>query len=185
MQKFLITIIMLAGITAAAQHQKTYQLDTQKSIINWTGSYSFLMSEHKGTVQFKKGELFTTNGNISGGAFTIDMKSISNEEFLSGVGPVAHIRNEDFFNVEKYPEARLVITSVEFFPRDNRHKMLADLTIKGITKPIEFWPEVDEVRSKMTVQFKIDRTRWGITYNNKLKNDAISEAIEFDVVLQF
>mgnify|MGYP003662983734 CR=1 FL=1 len=185
MGQLLITFIMLTSFTVLAQDQKTYQLLTEQSNINWKGSYSFLFSEHNGTVDFKNGNLITTNGNITGGTFVVDMTTISNEEYLAGIGPVGHIRNEDFFDVEKFPEAVLEITSVEFFINENRHKMLADLTIKGITKSVEFWPEIDETNKRMLVKFKIDRTRWEITYNNKLKNEAISDAIEFQCILQF
>ena len=176
---------MITGLAGYTQQQKTYQLKPQQSVINWTGSYTFLFSEHKGTVNFKEGTLFSNDGNITGGSFLIDMTTISNEEYLAGIGPVQHIRNPDFFDVNKFPEAKLVITSVQFFPRENRHKFMADLTIKGITKPIEFWPEIDEANNRINTKLKIDRTRWGITYNNKLKNDAISDAIAFDIVLQF
>ena len=35
----------------------------------------------------------------------------------------------------------------------------------------------------MTTKFKIDRTLWGINYNSKLKDQAISDAIGFEVKL--
>ena len=63
--------------------------------------------------------------------------------------------------------------------------MKANLTIKGVTKPIKFWPIIDAEKKRMVAKIKIDRTLWGITYNNKLKNKAISDAIEFEAVLNF
>lgn len=176
---------MLICISVVGQNQKTYQLDSQESFIKWIGKYSFLFSEHTGTVKFKGGILYTSDGNITGGSFTIDMTTITNKEYEEGFGPVEHLRNEDFFDVNKYPEAKLVITNVTFFSEENRHKMLGDLTIKGITKPVEFWPEVYPEQQKMYVQLKIDRTRWGIVHNNEVKEHAISEAIELYVTLQF
>ncbi|HBR54915.1 MAG TPA: YceI family protein [Flavobacteriaceae bacterium] len=185
MQKLLITFIIMSGLVMTGQSQKTYQLNTKKSAIKWIGKYSFLFSEHTGTVQFTGGELQTSDGNITGGNFLIDMTTITNEEYEKGLGPVEHLRNEDFFDVNKFPEAKLVITSVEFFPNENRHRMFGNLTIKGITKPVEFWPEVYPEEEKMYVQLKIDRTRWGITHDNKVKEHAISDAIELYVTLQF
>ncbi|RDK85224.1 YceI family protein [Marinirhabdus gelatinilytica] len=186
MQQLLFTFIILTSLTAIGQSQKTYSLQPESSTIQWLGSYTFLMSEHKGTVQFKEGELYTTNGNITGGQFTIDMTTITNPEYRDkGVGPVDHLRNEDFFDVSRYPVCYLKITSVEYFTENNKHKFLADLTIKDVTKSIEFWGTAHPEIQQLTTQFKIDRTRWGIVHNNKIKEHAISEAIAFDVTLQF
>ena len=185
MKHLLITFIMLVGITATSQHQKTHQLNIKESVIHWTGSYTFFFSEHNGTVQFKSGQLLTQDNSVIGGSFVIDMTTISNEEYLENIGPVKHIRDSDFFDVTKYPEATLVITSVTYYEDTNTHKVLADLTIKGITKEIKFYPTIDGTTKTLKTEFKIDRTRWGITYNNRLKNDAISDAIAFVVTLQF
>ena len=62
---------------------------------------------------------------------------------------------------------------------------MADLTIKGITKEVEFWATIDGDTGQMTTKFKIDRIRWGITHNNDMRDHAIADAIEFDVFLQF
>lgn len=186
MKQLLFAFIILMSLSTVGQHQKTYQLNTKKSTIKWKGSYTFQISEHTGTVNFMEGTLTTANNTITGGNFTIDMTSINNEENrLQGVGPVGHLKDSDFFDVIKYPTASLNITKVNYFPDENRHQMFGDLTIKGITKNIEFWAVADGMTKHINTTFRIDRTRWGITHNNKLKNHAISDAIEFDVTLQF
>jgi len=185
MKKICITLIMLTSLSVISQTQKTYPLDIEKSVLNWTGSYSFFFSKHTGVASFKKGELHTSNGKITGGSFIIDMQSISNEEYKQNIGPVQHLRDSDFFDVQKFPEATLIITSVEYFTSENTHKVLADLTIKGITKSIKFYGTADGTKKTFTTRFKIDRQRWDITYNNKLKNESISDAVEFEVELFF
>lgn len=185
MQHVLITFIILTSLTVTGQSQKTYQLNTVESTINWKGTYTFLMSEHNGTVHFKEGTLTTVDENIKGGSFEIDMTTISNQEYLDGIGPVEHLRNQDFFDVSRFPKAYLIITSVEYFTENNQHKILADLTIKDKTRPIEFWAVANPETKQLTTQFKIDRTRWGIVHNNMVKEHSISEAIVFDVTLQF
>ncbi|MCH9660816.1 MAG: YceI family protein [Bacteroidetes bacterium] len=185
MKTLLITFILVISTSVQAQDQKTYQLNAQESIINWRGTYSFLFSEHTGTVHFKEGTLIAEKGNIKGGDFTIDMTTITNEDYKKGVGAVKHLRSDDFFNVTKHTEAQLGITKVEYYANENRHKISADLTIKGITKSIEFWADVDGTAKTLMTKFKIDRVRWGITHNSKTRDHAISDAIEFDVHLQF
>lgn len=185
MQKLLSTLMILTSIIVTGQTQNTHPLDLTESVINWKGTYAFLFSEHTGTVHFKEGELQTTDGHITGGTFVIDMTTISNEDYLSKRGAVEHLRDTDFFDVAKYPNAMLEITNVIYHANYNEHKIEANLTIKGITQPINFIAFVDADAKRMITKFKIDRTRWGITYNNKVKNKAIAEAIEFNVLLQF
>ena len=96
-----------------------------------------------------------------------------------------HLRDEDFFDVMKYPRAQLTIINVEYIKDKNVHIITADLTIKEVTKDIVFNAYVDGDTKTFSTKFKIDRTRWGVTYNNSIKNKAISDAIEFDVFLQF
>lgn len=48
----------------------------------------------------------------------------------------AHLKSDDFFNAEKYPELTFKSTSVEKI--DNEHyKMTGDLTIRDVTKKVE------------------------------------------------
>ena len=51
-------------VTAQKEEQKTssetYELDISNSIIEWEGSYSFLMTSYQGLVQFSSGELYTS-----------------------------------------------------------------------------------------------------------------------------
>lgn len=191
--KTLLYTLLLAVLIPSVTHaqtetntQKTHPLQVNSSSIKWKGYYLFQVSEHNGTVQFKEGHLVTTNGHVTGGSFVIDMKSITNPDYAaSGDGPVGHLKDPDFFYVSKFPEAMLTITKVEYLEEEYLHRMFANLTIKGITKPIKFYAKVDGNTKQMHTQFKIDRIRWGITYNNKVKDEAISDAIEFDVTLQF
>jgi len=165
---------------------QTHSLDITKSSIHWKGYYLFKMAQHEGTVSFEEGSLFTVNGDIKGGSFIIDMTSITNPDYEdSGNGPVEHLKDPDFFHVKKFPKAMLEITAVEYYKDSNDHRFYANLTIKGITKPVEFIAKVDSTQKTMHTQFKIDRTRWGITYNHDVKDSAISDGIEFDVFLQF
>ncbi len=188
MQKLVITLMILTTTIMASQVQnskETHTLDAKKSVVYWKGSYTFNISEYNGVVYFKTGELITSDEYISGGSFVLDMRSIDNMPDSDHEGPIEHLKDPDFFDVEKFPEAKIVFTSVTYFSDTNTHEIYADLTIKGITKSIKFYADVDGTKKTLEAHFKIDRTRWGITYNNSVKNKAISDAIEFKTFLQF
>ena len=165
--------------------EERLKIDTNKSELKWSGEYAFYFGGHDGIISFKEGYFIKTNDVISGGEFIIDMTSIvcnDIEDEEANDGLVGHLKNEDFFNVEKFKTAKLVITSVDY--HDNSHmKIYANLTIKGITLPINFRAEVDYEAQQMTTKFKIDRQRWGIDYNSKLRDGAIADGIGFEAIL--
>ena len=170
--------------------EELLMINPLKSKIKWIGEYAFYFGGHDGTIAFEKGYFIKKNKVITGGEFIIDMKSIKNTDIKkadANASLVEHLKNEDFFDVEKFPKSKLVITSVTY--HDQIHMEIhAMLTIKDITLPINFQAEANYAKKELTTRFKIDRTLWGITYNSKeiegkLKDGLISDAIGFEVIL--
>lgn len=189
MKKSNLTLVLVLMFTSLAFAQNTLKLNPQKSKIHWKGSMLLGFGGHEGTVNFKSGTVKTQNGKIKGGTFVVDMNTIVNTD--GGYSPdlVGHLKNEDFFDVRSFPQATLMITAVEQVDAVAL-KLDANLTIKGITNPVELYNvKFYEKESKMTVKFKIDRTDWKINYGTKgiakVKNNAISDIIEFDVEVAF
>lgn len=187
-KSILLLVITMCSFILNAQER--LEIDTSKSIIKWSADYAFYFNGHYGTIAFKEGYFIKTNEVITGGEFIIDINTIKNldiENKDGREGLVDHLKNEDFFDVKKFPTSKLVITQVKY--HDSTHlKIHANLTIKGITIPIDFQAEVDYNKEQMTTKFKIDRTRWNINYNSKeiegkLKDGIISDAIGFEVKL--
>lgn len=164
-------------------------INVEKSIVNWKGSMLFSFGEHYGTVNFKEGSLEFKNNEIIGGSFVVDMNTIINTDGDYSEDLVNHLKNEDFFEVEKFPEAKLKFLNFENVD-DNRLKIDANLTIKDTTKPVVLY-NVDFLpnEKKLYTKFKIDRTDFGINYSSKgfaeVKDYAISDAIELEVELYF
>ena len=128
-------------------------------------------------------------GKITSGEFTINLNSIVTQDMdneKANQSLTDHLKNEDFFNVNQYPTAKLSITKTKYH-NDTQLKVYANLTIKGVTKPISFQAEIDYEKKLMTTKFKIDRTLWNIIYGSKsntsekAKNSIISDAIGFEV----
>lgn len=164
-------------------------INLDKSTIFWRATMLFSFGEHYGNVNFKEGFVEFDNGKIIGGSFTVDMNSIINTDSDYSQDLIDHLKNEDFFEVNTYPESKLEFTSFEYVDT-NRQKIDGNLTIKDITNIIElFNVEYVPNESKIRTKFKIDRTDFGINYNSKgfakVKNYAISDAIELEVDVYF
>ena len=169
--------------------QNEIKIDTSKSFVKWTGSNVFKFNKHYGIVKFKNGKINQNRDTIIGGRFEIDMNSIINTDGKYNEMLVWHLKNEDFFDVKKHPISKLEIISVKYI--DSIHlDVNANLKIKNITLPIEYKSILkrDDDKIILKSKFIIDRTRWKINYESKsilgsLKDDIISDAIEFEVII--
>ena len=136
-----------------------------------SGKGSKISESHEGTVNIKKGVLIIGEGLLVGGEFVFDMNSISTTDMSEKYNQKLdnHLKNEDFFNVELYPTASIVIKRAMKY-KDNKYNLVGELTIKDITRPIKFQANVDINGLNFSAQskIKIDRTKWDITYKSKL-----------------
>ena len=152
---------------------KKYQLDREKSLVTWIGRN--LAGRHVGNLAISNGELTIEQGQLTGGRIAIDMTSINNydlqqPEYRSML--VAHLLSEDFFEVSRYPSAEALLKGwrpiPEATPGRANYRIDADLTIKGITHPVQFdaviAPQDDCIQAQATLD--IDRTAWNISYGS-------------------
>ena len=112
----------------------------------------------------------------------IDMNTISSEDVEKESDKaklVGHLKSDDFFSVEKYPEAKLVIKKM-----NASGKTTGDLTIRGITKEVEFQTKIEQATdSKLvaTADIKVDRTDFKVMYGWKLENAILSNEFRMEV----
>jgi polyisoprenoid-binding protein YceI len=172
-----------------------YVVDTAASNIGWTGYYLFSFGEHTGDIKLSKGELQFSGDQLTGGSFIIDMKSITNSDMEPNNGGndlVEHLKNDDFFAVNRFPEAKFVVTKVEKIsdaqPRQPNVDITGALTIKDVTETLKFPATVISKSNTITAtaKFKFDRTKWNVRYNSgKFFSDvgdgAISDAIGLSI----
>jgi len=88
----------------------------------------------------------------------------------------AHLQSPEFFDVERYPELTFASDSVE--RSGDELKVHGELTIRGITKPVELDgtiadPMTDAFgreRVNITLDTVVDRTEFGLNWNMPLPN---------------
>lgn len=180
--------------TGDAEKVKTTPVATEtymvggNSTLTWTGSKRFVGGKHTGTLPMKSGRLEVADGQIVGGSFLLNMAGIANTD-LEGEGKgqlEGHLKSADFFDVAKHPNAKFEITGTEPITgvADATHKVKGNLTLKGVSKNIEFNAKVvidgDGV-SATTPQFVIDRTQWGIAYGSTDK-DSVADDLKDKVI---
>ena len=96
-----------------------------------------------------------------------------------------HLKSDDFFGVEQHPTAKLTLTKVTPDGK-NAYTAKGDLTIKGITNPVDL--EISVYGNKANATMKVDRSKFDVRYGSTsffdgLKDKAIYD--EFDLVADF
>jgi polyisoprenoid-binding protein YceI len=184
--------VTLSAFTFLKEKAKpvVYTVDTKQSSLSWIG-YK-VGGKHNGDVKLADGTINVDGKKITGGVFNIDMTSITDKDIEGEWNGklVGHLKNEDFFNVAKFPTSKFEISKIvpntKATGKDN-YDVTGKLTIKGITKDVTFPATVKIEGSKLTANgnFKLDRTKWDITYRSDLIGTAADKIInnEFEIGL--
>ena len=179
-----LALLVAFGTTVSAQTKK---VDASKSSINWLAKK--VTGQHSGIVNLKEGTLIFKGKKLAGGNFVVDMTSLTatdlTGEYLGKLN--GHLKSEDFFSVEKFPTATLVFKKLAA-KANGVYIVTADLTIKGITKPITF--DLATTANSATTTLMVDRTKYDIKYGSKsffesIGDKAIDNEFELKVALQF
>lgn len=182
-----IALALVVALSSVSMNAQTKKIDVKSSTIKWVGKK--VTGEHSGTVNLKDGALVFKGKKLAGGTFTVDMTSI-NATDLSGEyqGKLnGHLKADDFFGTEKFPTAKLVFKTIGAKATDV-YTVTADLTIKGITKPVTF--DMTVKGNTATADLKVDRTKYDIKYNSgnffeNLGDKTINDDFELSVSLKF
>jgi polyisoprenoid-binding protein YceI len=104
-----------------------------------------------------------------------------------------HLRTNDFFNVDEHPTMAFESTAVR--AKGDGYLLTGDLTIKGITRPVDFELEFEGVgqdpwggtRAGFTATATINRKDWGVEFNAPLETGGVlvsdKVTIELDIQL--
>ncbi|MBC7777451.1 MAG: YceI family protein [Phycisphaerae bacterium] len=180
--KKLFFLPLLALLVMAAKVPSTYKVDTNASVVAWTG-YK-VTGQHTGTVKIKNGTLTTDGGMLTGGSFEIDMNSIACTDLEGEYAGklVGHLKSDDFFGVNTYPTATFVITKA--IPQDTKgnYKILGNLTLKGTTKEAKFLAKFSEASGMVNASGKIivDRSDFNVKYGSGSFFDGLGDKTIYD-----
>ena len=172
-----LTILAVSFISA-----QTLSVNTTSSMLNWKGTKK--VGEHFGVIAIQEGVITINDGKIISGEVIINMNDIKVQD-TDDIGDqkkiISDISSKKFFNTKNYPTSKIIIKSIE------NGKLVADLTIKGITKEISFNTTYSITENKLIAdseQFSIDRQNWKLKFGNWLKENMLDDPISFTVHIE-
>jgi len=152
----------------------THPIDLTESWVEWTGRN--LLSKHRGRVGLKSGQLEFIKGQLIRGDVIIDLKNIVCFD-LQGTPAhdilIHHLQSDDFFDVERFPEALLVINSARKIdgasPGQLNYEIIAGLTLKSVVGSFAFRAAAGvtpDGKAAAQAVLAFDRTRWNVLYGS-------------------
>ena len=161
----LITTWLLSPANAA----DLMKVDTEKSKIEFLGKKSD--GQHKGGFKKVTGEALVDHENPSNGSLKL---TIETQSIWSDNGKLTeHLKNPDFFNVARFPKITFESTKVEI-TGEGEALITGKLTMldKSVETKVPIKAAPNESSLELKASFKIDRTKWGMTYGEgKINND--------------
>jgi polyisoprenoid-binding protein YceI len=103
----------------------------------------------------------------------------------------AHLRSPDFFDVERYPEIAFHADGIQFNGDDTHFSLSGELTIKGVTRPIDLDGELHGIvidangreRIALALRGQLDRSDYGLVWNRALETGNVLVGETVDLVL--
>ena len=179
--RMFIILLTFAGFYNTA-NATDYNVDKGSSTVRWDAKK--VTGKHNGTIAVANGSFAVSKGGITGGTVVIDMKTIVDVD-LTDAGYNAkltgHLKSDDFFAVDKFPESKLVINKVTTVS-SSEYKFVADLTIKGVTNPVEFNAKVTLNGEKLTAEgiMTINRAKFGVKYGSSSFFENLGDKVIYD-----
>ncbi|MGL1889295.1 MAG: YceI family protein [Reichenbachiella sp.] len=142
-------------------------MNVAKADVVWT-AYKITGDQHTGTIAVLNNDLKFEAGVLKSGSVTVNMTTLENTD-LEGEWHdklVGHLKSADFFAVDSFPTSTLVIKEVVEI--EGKYAVTGDLTIKGISSPLQFDLAVNTVEGKtvLSSNFNVDRTTYEIKYGS-------------------
>lgn len=174
-----ISATLMAGTDPVASG--FVKINPTASKVEWLGKK--VTGQHHGTVNIKEGRLQIADGLLVGGNVTIDMKSIKNLDLQGEYAAKleGHLKSDDFFGVNTFPVATLILTDVKSKGEGN-FDVKANLTIKGITQPVNFSANLmpKGKQYEATATMTIDRSKFDVRYGSKSFFDSLGDNVIYD-----
>ena len=179
----------MSETTTTAVQTGEYTVDASHTRIGFVARHA-MVTKVRGAFKEFDGHGYFDSENPTASKLQVTIKANSID--TGNADRDAHLRSNDFFDMETYPEITFASTAVEKVD-DEHFNVTGDLTIKGVSRPLTIPFEVSgpvqdpwgKQRIGLEGKVEVNRKDWGVNWNVALEAGGIlvSEKVtlEFDV----
>lgn len=171
--KRILSLLTIMGFFIASQafSAEKYNIDTSHSEVEFSVKHMVIstvkgnFNDFSGTIMYDEENPANSSVDVTIQAASIDTDNTDRDN---------HLRNEDFFYVEEYPEITFKSTNVQ--KTDDGYIMTGDLTMRGVTKQVDIpftitGKVVDpwgNIRIGAEGSLSVDRQEYGISWSKTM-----------------
>ena len=167
------------GLENISTEGDTLWVDASNSNLQWVGKK--VTGEHSGKVDIAGGYIVFRQDKIQSGEILVNMRTITVDDIENpkwNKKLVDHLKNDDFFNTQKFPTARIEILDSKQTNIDNIFTISANLSIRDKTNSIQFDIMLDN--NFATGSLIVDRSEFGIKYKSAKFFDDLGDKLIYD-----
>ncbi len=187
MRKLNLFLALLLLVATTLSAQTNWSVDKSHSKVGFSVTH-LVITDVDGF--FKEYEAkVTTNGDDFSTA-NIDFAVNTGSIFTDNDGRDKHLRSDDFFNAEKYPQMVFKGKSMKKVS-DNKYKLVGDLTIRDVTKQVELDVKYNgmvkdpwgNTKAGFKVTGEINRFDYNLKWNTAIETGALVVGREVELVI--
>ena len=167
----------------------TWALDTTHTDISFTARH-LMVTKVRGRFPLQSGAVTIAENPLESSVVAvIDVAGVNSGE----PGRDEHLRNADFFEVDKYPTITFRSTRLEPVG-DGEYQLVGELTIKDVTRPVtldlEYLGTVaspwGDQRAGFSATTEVSRKDWGLEWNVALETGGfvVSEKVRLNIEIE-
>ncbi|MFD2601063.1 YceI family protein [Flavobacterium suzhouense] len=170
---------------------KKWSIDPSHSEIQFKVKH-LVISTVTGSFDEFSGEATTPENTFEGGEIAVKINATSIN--TNNAQRDGHLKSADFFETEGHPEINIKTTSIKKID-DDEYAIVADVTMRGVTKAIEFKAEYGgtandaygNTKVGLEVKGKLNRKDFGLNWNAVVEGGGltVSEEVKLIANLQF
>jgi polyisoprenoid-binding protein YceI len=179
----------VATVAAApALPSADYAIDVGHSQVGFSVKH-MMVSNVKGSFKKFAGNVHLDESDLS--KMTVELSIETDSVDSADVKRDTHLKSPEFFDVKKFPKMTFKSTKVE--RAGEGYKVMGDLTIRDVTKPVELSVTGLSGESKdpwggfrrgATATAKVNRTDFGLKWNAVLETGGVAVAEEVTLILE-
>jgi polyisoprenoid-binding protein YceI len=188
-RKLFTLAVALATLAALPLSAETYSIDPAHSEVSFTIRH--LVSNVRGRFNDFSGKINMDPKNLPASSVDFHIKATSIDTAVAKRD--THLRSDDFFDVEKYPEISFKSESIKATGKD-QYAVTGTLTLHGVSKkvtlPVSFLGQAKDPSGATRAGFEtattLNRKDYGIVWNKVLDGGGVmlGDEVKIDINLE-